>query len=477
MDEFGPAIPFCLLPSLEPRSPPRPPHEAITGPAPAPDQAGGAQNPLPIAVPLPLPLVPWDALVYARRALERGEEPSPQAAAASQQLLHALQRHGYACVSMPPGARTLVDEVAGLALAFFAQPARDKKCARHDDGPRFLGHSKQGAREWFQLRRFEGRVPFPHVPTAVPPMPAARLAAQRHALNAAAVVAETVAAAAAPPGSSSAGEPHRRQAANNEGSAEHAGATGPPTQSSSGQGPAAAAEVDGVQVQVQQQGGGRRDRFEPAFIELFELCHATALASLAGVAAALQLDYAWLSSLLDTGDLPWRPEDAAAGQQAACGSGSCTDERPGLDSMPPMPAAAGPTCAAQGHGTTHSAVAPGPVAGPTTAPEEAGDGGGSTAQQQAPAAPLPPAAPLAPAAPRLGSDVLRVYSYFRPPGSPLPGLRDSATGLHADMGLITVAPVSSLPGLMVLAPDATRFLDVERTCPREAFVVFAGDCG
>lgn len=45
-----------------------------------------------------------------------------------------------------------------------------------------------------------------------------------------------------------------------------------------------------------------------------------------------------------------------------------------------------------------------------------------------------------------GASVLRVYQYLRDANSPLPGLRQPATGLHADMGLLTVSPHSNLPG-------------------------------
>ena len=45
-----------------------------------------------------------------------------------------------------------------------------------------------------------------------------------------------------------------------------------------------------------------------------------------------------------------------------------------------------------------------------------------------------------------GSNVFRIYQYLRPPDAPLPGLRDPATGIHADMGLLTISPESNLPG-------------------------------
>ena len=44
--------------------------------------------------------------------------------------------------------------------------------------------------------------------------------------------------------------------------------------------------------------------------------------------------------------------------------------------------------------------------------------------------------------PLVGSDVLRLYQYLRPAGSGSAGLQGAATGLHADLGLLTVSPVS-----------------------------------
>jgi len=65
----------------------------------------------------------------------------------------------------------------------------------------------------------------------------------------------------------------------------------------------------------------------------------------------------------------------------------------------------------------------------------------------------------------IGSDVFRIYQYLRPADSPLPGLRDPATGIHADMGLITLSPAANIPGLMVLGQDGVSWLDVESSRP------------
>ncbi|KAJ3334930.1 hypothetical protein HDU93_007016 [Gonapodya sp. JEL0774] len=68
-----------------------------------------------------------------------------------------------------------------------------------------------------------------------------------------------------------------------------------------------------------------------------------------------------------------------------------------------------------------------------------------------------------------GPSVLRVYKYYRPPGSRVPGLSGAATGLHADMGFITVSPVSNLAGLVGLRPSCDGWVDVEKdlVCGKE----------
>jgi isopenicillin N synthase-like dioxygenase len=61
----------------------------------------------------------------------------------------------------------------------------------------------------------------------------------------------------------------------------------------------------------------------------------------------------------------------------------------------------------------------------------------------------------------LGPDVLRIYQYFREPDEEPPKLGRAATGLHVDMGLLTVSPHSRVPGLTLLHPDGTRWVAVE----------------
>ena len=59
------------------------------------------------------------------------------------------------------------------------------------------------------------------------------------------------------------------------------------------------------------------------------------------------------------------------------------------------------------------------------------------------------------------SDVMRVYRYLRPEGAHIPTYRYAATSAHADVGLLTVAPLSRVPGLVLLSPCGLRWVDVE----------------
>jgi isopenicillin N synthase-like dioxygenase len=59
---------------------------------------------------------------------------------------------------------------------------------------------------------------------------------------------------------------------------------------------------------------------------------------------------------------------------------------------------------------------------------------------------------------------MRVYRYLRPPaaaGAPAPGLWAAATGAHCDVGLLTVAPLATVPGLVLLSPCGERWVGVE----------------
>jgi hypothetical protein len=103
------------------------------------------------------------------------------------------------------------------------------------------------------------------------------------------------------------------------------------------------------------------------------------------------------------------------------------------------------------------------------------------AEEGAPAAASPPPPPREACA-----DVLRVYRYARPAGGCAPGLRAAATGAHADVGLLTLAPLSAVPGLALLSPCGRRWVDVEgseearRPPPQRGarrFVAFLGEAG
>jgi isopenicillin N synthase-like dioxygenase len=59
------------------------------------------------------------------------------------------------------------------------------------------------------------------------------------------------------------------------------------------------------------------------------------------------------------------------------------------------------------------------------------------------------------------SDVMRTYRYLRAPGAVVPGLRLASTSCHTDVGLLTLAPAASEPGLVLLSPDGERWVDVE----------------
>ena len=80
------------------------------------------------------------------------------------------------------------------------------------------------------------------------------------------------------------------------------------------------------------------------------------------------------------------------------------------------------------------------------------------------------------------SSVMRVYRYLRPTSSNGPGLFGASTGAHTDAGLLTVSPASNSPGLVVLKPDGSRWVDVEgETLPKtktsQRFYAFLGEQG
>jgi len=78
------------------------------------------------------------------------------------------------------------------------------------------------------------------------------------------------------------------------------------------------------------------------------------------------------------------------------------------------------------------------------------------------------------------SNVMRVYRYLRPQSSTIPGLFGASTGAHADAGLLTVSPASNSPGLVVLSPDGSSWINVEgESLPTtsQRFYAFLGEQG
>ena len=79
------------------------------------------------------------------------------------------------------------------------------------------------------------------------------------------------------------------------------------------------------------------------------------------------------------------------------------------------------------------------------------------------------------------SDVMRVYRYQRPLGAVVPGMRAAATSAHADVGLLTLSPLSTAAGLVLLRPAGDRWTNVEAEgAPpkgRQRFIAFLGEAG
>jgi len=72
-----------------------------------------------------------------------------------------------------------------------------------------------------------------------------------------------------------------------------------------------------------------------------------------------------------------------------------------------------------------------------------------------------------------GSSVMRIFRYKDAPPSARPGA--AASGVHADMGLVTVAPVSTIPALQLLDPRTGRTHHPEKDLPPSSWIVFAGE--
>ena len=77
-DPYGPPVPFFMLPAMDPQSQQA---TALTGAAPLPgEHATGCACPLPTVIPPGPPLISWQGLEDAKRALEGGTPPPPHAA-------------------------------------------------------------------------------------------------------------------------------------------------------------------------------------------------------------------------------------------------------------------------------------------------------------------------------------------------------------------------------------------------------------
>jgi len=74
-----------------------------------------------------------------------------------------------------------------------------------------------------------------------------------------------------------------------------------------------------------------------------------------------------------------------------------------------------------------------------------------------------------------GADVLRLYRYLRPKNEPPPGIFRAATSVHCDMGLLTLCPLSTLPGLMILDPKTIVWKSVEEGATPSSLLIFAGE--
>lgn len=180
---------------------------------------------------------------------------------------------------------------------------------------------------------------------------------------------------------------------------------------------------------------------EAALIDVYDLLRGAAITCLEAIALGMNVDPARLTSLVDDPQyLPWvrsSPDLAPLSENSL------------LHSDPTRVADPDPNLVRSSWNPTL----------PSTPLVSIQDSGPSpdTESQSGQALPLP-------VTPAIGSDVFRAYHYFRPPGTLPPMLRNPATGLHCDMGLLAVAPLASLPGLAVLHPSGSYFMDVETAC-------------
>jgi hypothetical protein len=71
-----------------------------------------------------------------------------------------------------------------------------------------------------------------------------------------------------------------------------------------------------------------------------------------------------------------------------------------------------------------------------------------------------------------GASVLRVYNYRNKVNAPPD---DNSCGVHADLGLVTVSPVATVPGLQMWNLERMLWADVEENVTALHFSVFAGE--
>ncbi|OQR96771.1 hypothetical protein ACHHYP_13641 [Achlya hypogyna] len=79
---------------------------------------------------------------------------------------------------------------------------------------------------------------------------------------------------------------------------------------------------------------------------------------------------------------------------------------------------------------------------------------------------------------RYGASVLRIYNYKNKKGEPVDPQRldlNMSCGSHADLGLVTVSPCATVPGLQMWNLERMLWTDVERDAETIHFSVFAGE--
>ncbi|KAI9911805.1 hypothetical protein PsorP6_009064 [Peronosclerospora sorghi] len=78
-----------------------------------------------------------------------------------------------------------------------------------------------------------------------------------------------------------------------------------------------------------------------------------------------------------------------------------------------------------------------------------------------------------------GASVLRIYNYCNKTASGQPQAEldpnDHSCGVHADLGLVTVSPLATVPGLQIWNLERMNWVDVENDASPLHFSVFAGE--